>query len=243
LKWYKGLANLRQRLEAGAFLAEGERAISQIISNFPDHVIEILATEDHQHRYSDYPFRKLTESQLKSVSSSRTPQGVIALIRLPDNAYSDRLPPDPGEKILFLDDIQDPGNTGTLIRTAAAFDFSGILLTDKCADPFSPKCVQSSAGTMLSLWLRRTADYLKIIDTLRNTGYKLIATDLKGKDSPEIIKNQNKFMLALGNEAAGLGVNILKRADFRIRIPVNREKAESLNVAASGAIFMYLGSI
>jgi RNA methyltransferase, TrmH family len=171
-----------------------------------------------------------------------TPQGIIAVVRLPELSYSDELPPQTGDKILFLEDIQDPGNVGTLIRTAAAFDFSGVILTGKCADPFSPKCAQATAGSLLSLWLRRTENYLKLIDILQGNGYKLVATELKGSDNPSILQKSQSFVLALGNEAAGLSITILEKADFLLRIPVNRDKAESLNVAISGAICIYLST-
>lgn len=243
LKWYKGLATLKNRMLAGAFLVEGERALAQIAGSFPDAILEVLSTKELSSQYANYPFRILTDSQLKSISAAITPQGIIAVVRLPDRAYSDNLPPETGEKILFLEDIQDPGNVGTLIRTAAAFDFSGVIITDKCADPFSPKCVQSAAGTLLSLWLRRTENYLKLLDVLQGGGYKLIATDLKGTENPSVLHNTQSFILALGNEAAGLSKTMLEKADFRLRIPVNQGKAESLNVAISGAICMYLSTV
>jgi TrmH family RNA methyltransferase len=243
LKWYKGLAGNKDRLAEGAFMVEGERAVSQIITGFPEQINEILTTEDLAGRYANYPVRILSETQIKSISVTRTPQGIIAVVRLPEQTYTDSLPQTSGDKILFLEDIQDPGNVGTLIRTATAFDFSGVILTDKCADPFSPKCVQSTAGTLLSMWLRRTENYLKIIDSLKNKGYKLIATDLKGIEEPEVLQNTRQLVLALGNEAVGLSKNMLEKADFRLRIPVNRYKAESLNVAVTGAICMYLSAV
>jgi TrmH family RNA methyltransferase len=243
LKWYKDLAVLKNRLSAGAFLIEGERALTQIAASFPDAVLQILSTKKLPTGYSGYPVRIITESQLKSISSATTPQGIITVVRLPGLSYSDELPGQTGDKILFLEDIQDPGNVGTLIRTAAAFDFSGVILTDKCADPFSPKCVQSTAGSLLSLWLRRTGNYLKLIDILQGKGYRLMATELKGSDNPSILQESQPFILALGNEAAGLSQTILGKADFRLRIPVNQDKAESLNVAVSGAICMYLSNI
>jgi TrmH family RNA methyltransferase len=242
LKWYKGLADSKNRLEAGFFLVEGERAISQVIVISPGSLAEILATQEFLNKYPDYKVREMTEAQLKSVSSTRTPQGIIAVVRLPLETYSPQLPPEPGRKILFLEDVQDPGNAGTLIRTAAAFDFSGVILTDKCADPFSPKVVQSSAGTVLSLWLRRTGGYPNLLEALKKRGYQLIATDLKGRGNPAVLKNSRNFILALGNEASGLSNEILEKADFQVRIPINQKKAESLNVALSGAIFMYLSS-
>ena len=166
----------------------------------------------------------------------------MAVVRLPAATYSGYLPENTGNKILLLEDIQDPGNVGTLIRTAAAFDFSGVVLTEKCADPLSPKCVQATAGTVLSVWLRRTANYLELVGMLKKGGYCLIATDLNGAAELTTLSCQGKLLLALGNEAAGLSRSLLDMSDYRLRIPTVREKAESLNVAACGAICMYLSS-
>ena len=161
VKWYKNLVALKGRQESGAFLIEGYRAIKQVLDNYPDEILEFITVEKPSAAYLHCPVRYVTEGQLCSISSTKTPQGIIALVKLPQDTYSDNLPENTGDKILLLEDIQDPGNVGALIRTAAAFDFSGIMLTEKCADPFSPKCVQSSAGTVLSLWLRRTPRYLE----------------------------------------------------------------------------------
>jgi len=241
-RWYKKLATKKGRLEAGAFLVEGERAVKQIISGHPDEIIEILTIEEPLPVHRNYTVRLVTEGQFRSISSTMTPQGTMAIVRLPVDICSDFLPEDVGNKILLLEDIQDPGNVGTLIRTAAAFDFSGVIMTENCADPLSPKCVQATAGTVLSVWLRRTTCYLEITRALRKDGYLLIAAELNGVAEPSILYRQSKLLLALGNEAAGLSKTLLDTADFRLRIPTVREKAESLNVAACGAICMYLSS-
>jgi len=241
-RWYKKLATKKGRLEAGAFLVEGDRALRQIISSHPDKIIEILTIEEPLPVYRNYPVRLVSESQFRSICLTRTPQGIIAVVHLPADAYSGYLPEDVGNKILLLEDVQDPGNVGTLIRTAAAFDFSGVIMTENCADPLSPKCVQATAGTVLSVWLRKTTGYLELTRTLREDGYSLIAAELNGVAEPSILYRQNKLLLALGNEAAGLSRALLDAADFRLRIPTVREKAESLNVAACGAICMYLSS-
>ena len=242
LRWYKKLATKKGRLEAGTFLVEGDRAIKQIIASHPEEIIEILTVEEPLPVYRNYRVRLLTESQFLSICITRTPQGSMAVVNMPADIYSDYLPEDAGNKILLLEDIQDPGNVGTLIRTAAAFDFSGVIMTENCADPLSPKCVQATAGTVLSVWLRRTIHYLELAVALRKDGYTLIATELNGIAEPSIISSQSKILLALGNEAAGLSKALLSTADYRLRIPTIREKAESLNVAACGAIFMYLSS-
>ncbi|MFH1169343.1 MAG: RNA methyltransferase [Chloroflexota bacterium] len=239
LKWYKELADRKSRLAAGAFLVEGDRAIRQIIASRPSDVIEIVAAAEPPPELQSYPLRLVTESQLHAVSQTRTPQGIVAVVRLPVEACSGELPPHPGDKVLLLEDIQDPGNVGTLVRTAAAFDYSGVILSEKCADPFAPKCVQAAAGTVLSLWLRRAENYLGLAGQLRDSGYFLVAAELGGREEPSVLR-RGKLLLALGNEGAGLSPSLLGAADYRLRIPVTREKAESLNVAACGAICMYL---
>ena len=240
IKWYKNLATRKGRLEAEAFLIEGDRTIKQIISSNPDEIIEIVSTEELSPFYHKYSNRFVTDSQLRSICSSKTPQGIIAVVHLSLDMYSDQLPDSIGAKILLLEDIQDPGNVGTLIRTAVAFDFSGVILTEKCADPLSPKCVQSTVGTVLSLWIRRTSRYLELVEKLKHSGYSLVATDLGGVEDPSVLQCQNKLLLALGNEASGLSNSVLNASNHRLRIPTIRGKTESLNVAACGAICMYL---
>lgn len=242
LKWYKSLSTRKGRLSAGAFLVEGERAVSQVIMVNPEDIQEILVAGDIPSSYSDFTARSLTESQFKSISGTRTPQGIAAVVKSPPGIYSDDLPCDIGDKILLLEDIQDPGNTGTLIRTAAAFGYSGVIMTEKCADPLSPKCVQATAGSVLSVWIRRTSGYMELVQHLQDIDYAVIAADLDGTENPLILKTRTKLILALGNEASGLSEGLLEISEQRIRIPTIREKAESLNVAACGAICMYLSS-
>ena len=242
LKYYRRLATRKGRLEAGAFVVEGERAVRQIVGNRPDAVLEIVTVEGVPSSFPQYPHRAVTESQFRHIATSQTPQGVLAVVGLPMETYSDRLPEDPGKRLLLLEDIQDPGNVGTLIRTAAVLDFAGVILTEKCADPFSPKCVQSTAGSVLSVWLRRTKGYLSMVKELRDRGHFLVAADLDGREDTSVLGRQEGLLLALGNEASGLSRELLALADYRLRLPTAREKAESLNVAACGAILMYLSA-
>jgi TrmH family RNA methyltransferase len=243
IKWYKDLAAKKGRLAAQAFLVEGTRAIKQIISSSPDQLLEILSTKPLHDSYSKYPQRIVTESQIRSICSTKTPQETVAVVRLPIDSYSDQLPDKPGTKILLLEDVQDPGNVGTLIRSAVAFGFSGVILTEKCADHLSPKCVQSSAGTVLSLWIRRTSRYMDLIESLKRSGYLLVSTDIEGSEDTSVLQHADKLLLALGNEASGLSKTLLAASDHIVRIPMVQEKAESLNVGACGAICMYLSNL
>lgn len=242
LKWYRELADKKGRLKHGVFLVEGDKAIRQVMAGHPDKITEVLSVEEPPPVYRNYPARLVTASQFRYISSTQTPQGIAAVVRVPDDIYSPGLPQNPGSHILLLEDIQDPGNAGTLIRTAAALDYTGVILTENSADPLSPKCVQATAGTVLSVWLRRTVKYLELVKLLREKNYVIIAADLKGVDEPSVMPRQENLVLALGNEGAGLSKDILDMAGYRVCIPTAPDKAESLNVAASGAILMYLSN-
>jgi len=239
LKWYKELSSSKGRLNSNAFIVEGEHAIRQIISNFPDQILELVSTTPLSSPYRSIPVRQVKEGQFHAISTAKTPRGIIAVVRLPVETYQDTLPDKIGDKIVLLEDIQDPGNVGTLIRSAAAFNFAGILLTDKSADPFSPKCIQSTAGSILSVWIRRTKNYLNLVNTLKQKDYTVFTTEVNGDQPPSALRQATKIILALGNESQGISDQLLKIADHRLGIPINRNKAQSLNVAASGAIFMF----
>ena len=240
LDWYKKLGTKKGRLAAGAFVVEGPRAIGQIIQGHPKSLLEIVCTAEHSAAYTSWPTRVVTPGQLRSISSTTTPQGVLAVVRVPDDVYTDDLPETCGQTILVLEAVQDPGNVGTLIRTAAAFDVDGVVLSAACADPFSPKCVQATAGSVLSVWLRRTSQYLRVTEALRGRGYTVIAADLDGPDDLSRLAVPEHTVVALGSEAAGLSPALGQLAQARCALLMNREKAESLNVAVCGAIYLYL---
>jgi len=242
LKWYKMLATAKGRTESGVFLIEGDRAVRQIMDSNPQSIKEILTKRELAPVYSDYPVRYVTESQFKAICLTKTPVGPLAVIKMPDDIESCDIPIDAGDRVLLLEDIQDPGNVGSLIRSAAAFGYSGVVMSDKCADPFSPKCVQSTAGAVLSLWIRRSTLYLSIMGSLKSRGYSLIATVLKGEDSLSVLHGASKMVLAFGNEADGLSLPVIELSNYQCKVPIHDECIESLNVAACGAICMYISS-
>ncbi len=242
IKYYKALTTKKGRREAGRFLVEGDRAVRQIMTISPDAIAEIVVTDAQRSRYDEYPVRVATERQFESICLTQTPQGVLAVVREPEGIYTDQLPVAVGARVLLLEDVQDPGNVGTLIRTAAAFNYSGVILSEPCADPFAPKSAQAASGAMLSLWIRRTGAYLDLITALKGQGYPVVTADVHGEDQPSIVHGRDRLVLALGNEAAGPSPALIALSEHRFRIPVRNERAESLNVAACGAIGMYLSS-
>ncbi len=188
------------------------------------------------------PVRRLPASQFRSIALSHHPAGPLAVVAQPSGWDTPGLPKEPGSKVLVLEDIQDPGNIGSLIRSAAAFDFSGIILSQKCADPFAPKATQASCGAIVSLWLRRTDEYRGLIRRLQESGLRIVATDVRGKVLAKWGSAPRGTALILGNEGNGLSPETLGLADEIVKIPFNELNVESLNVAACGAICMYMAS-
>jgi len=236
---YKKLHLKKMRTETGLFLVEGKRAVSQICDFFPGAVEEIACYENFVSRFKEFNVKIVTESQFKKFSSLKSLSGIAALVKIPEQTFSDSLPENTGTRLLFLDGVQDPGNVGTLIRTAAAFEFNGVILSDQCADPFSLKVIQSTAGSVLSLWIRKTDKYLQMILSLKKMGFSLVCADLKGSKSPSEIHESEPVILGLGSEGHGISDDIRNFADFTVKININRSNAESLNVAVSGGILMY----
>lgn len=238
IKWYKKLSTRKGRLERGVFLVEGVRAIRHIAQHQPDAIEEVLCLGLPPSDLQPFPVSRIQQRHLAAITNTKSPQDVLAVVRFVPEVYTDLLPARIGSHVLLLEDVQDPGNVGALIRTATAFGFGGVILSDKCADPLSPKAVQATAGTVLSIWLRRTAQYLELLQTLRQNGYRCVEADPHGAAKPASLASYEQLVLALGNEATGLSTALQQMADDRIKIPM-RNAVESLNVAASGAICMY----
>jgi len=237
-KWYKKLHLAKYRREEKMFLVEGFRAVQQVLESAPSSIDHIITSDPHLTVSAPCPVERVEEYFTDAISSDRTAQGTAALVRLPSGWDDEEVPSNPGSGILLLEDVQDPGNVGTLIRSAVAFGFSGILMSAQCADPFSPKAVHAAAGSMLSVWIRRTAGYLSTVSVLKQSGYCVVATDLSGTGDTRF-SLESKIVLALGNEGNGISEALRETASSLYRIRMREDGVESLNVGAAGAVVMH----
>lgn len=178
--------------------------------------------------YEEYPQFVLNESLYKKLSSYASLPKVMGVARL---ELSDSIE---GEKILYLDGIQDPGNLGTIIRTALAFSYEEIILSKDCVSPFNFKAVAASKGACFHVRLA-----YKDLDEIKKAGYLLVMSDLKGGDIAKIEKPKGKFCMLIGNEGQGIRKENLSKADLRVFLPIDR-KIDSLNAAIAAGILMYL---
>lgn len=175
----------------------------------------------------DVPQYLVSEEVLEKLSSSKTPQGVVTVCHLLEEK------PIKSEKVLYLDDVSDPGNLGTILRTALAFGYDDVILSKNCCSIYNEKALQASQGAIFKLNIVSDADLLK----LKKDGYEILATEIKGSVSLNEVSKPKKQVLVLGNEAHGVSESILKLSDKRIRIDIRN--IESLNVAIAGAIAMF----
>jgi len=179
----------------------------------------------------------VADNVFNSVSDTQTPQGVIALVKMPHYELSDIIDKD-NAHILVLESIQDPGNLGTMMRTGEGAGITGIIMNKTTVDLFNPKTVRSTMGSMYRVPFYITDDLHDTIDIMKEKGISLYAAHLKGQDNYDKQDYRGKCAFMIGNEGNGLSDDIAKLADTYIRIPMEG-KVESLNAAISATILMY----
>lgn len=219
----KKLAKLSQkkyRDSENVFIVEGEHLVETAQKN--GYVKSIYATE----AFKKYPYAELVSTHvMKKITDTKNPPKIIALC--------DKLKEKPlTHKVLILEHVQDPGNVGTLLRSALAFGFETVIL-DQCADIYNPKVLRSTQGAIFELSIRmmNTLDFIK---TYKD--YTIYTTHVKPHKTP-LKKPTEKLALILGNEGTGVKDETLKHSDITISIPT--KKVESLNVAVAGSIMMH----
>ena len=243
IKLIRSLHTKKGREKAGLYFVEGLRIVSDTVEYAHNKIEFIIFSESFYKEHKDLSdgFSKnylciiVTDSIFQSISDTIAPQGILAVLRLSFSSFSDF---SDDEKILILDSIQDPGNMGTIIRTAEAMGIKSIFLTKGCTDIYSPKVLRSAMGFAFRTKFYPLAGTEDILH-LKNSGYKLFSTALsnKSKNLSEI-KSSGKSAIVIGNEANGISSDILDLSDFWVKIPMSG-KIESLNAAVAASIVMY----
>ncbi len=224
----KALAALKEkkgRRERGTFLVEGEKMVRECRASDMEIVL-VAVREDYEGEAEGTIV--LGRDAFAAVSDEKTPQGVIAEVKIPHPAVA---PPE--KSCLLLDGLADPANVGAVIRTAAAAGYREIYLAD-CADPYAPKSVRASmSGVFYTKLMRGSRE--EILRALENV--PMIAADMGGEDVFPFVPPE-KFCLCIGSEGSGLSDDVKKRADFTVAIPMEGS-VESLNAAVSAGVLMY----
>ena len=186
----------------------------------------------------------VSDTVFKSMSETKTPQGILAVAEMPDYRLLDKgfleqaYTKNGKIKLLVLEDTADPGNLGTIMRTAEAAGVTGVIMGKGTVDIFNPKVVRSTMGSIFRLPFVYVEDVKATIKELKKMGISFYAAHLKGKKSYKDIKYSDKSAILVGNEARGLSNEVAEFADNYVIIPMSG-KVESLNAAVAAALMMY----
>jgi TrmH family RNA methyltransferase len=180
---------------------------------------------------------KISRKQFEDISQVETPQGILAVVRELEYSIRDLFRSDK-TLIAFCIGVQDPGNLGTIIRTADAFGASGIILSKGTVDLYNPKVVRSTMGAIFHLPIITVDDDMETIGQIKGKGIKVIASSLSGRKKIYDIELKGPIALLIGNEGAGLPEEIVSSADEAVLIPM-AGKAESLNAGIAASIMLY----
>ncbi len=235
-KFLKKLKDKKYRDQNNVFLAEGEKFLKENI-----HFSKIIINEAKYKYFEDkYNISKydnvlvLSENLFEQISTQETSQGILLIY----SKIAKRLDEIKGD-VIVLDDVQDPGNIGTIIRTMIATNFTNLLLTKSSVDVYSPKVVRATMGGIFKVNVIYS-DRENILKFLKENRYNIIGTALQEDsiDYREVILNKNNNAYVFGHEGNGISKEILTQLDQKAIIPIYGD-IESLNVSIAVAVFLY----
>ena len=231
-KLIRSLTYRKNRKKTGLFVAEGMKLVRDFVSaGISAHIV--YYTDELDAVFKGENVVKISASEMKSITALDTPSPILALFEQPKSSTKGF---EKDSIILLLDRIQDPGNMGTLLRTALWYDVKSIATTEGTVDVFSPKVVQSSMGAHAHVNTVQK-DELDWVHWAKKNGYTFVIADMEGESARDF-SWPAKTILVLGNEGQGPS-QILKAAGNAVTIPAVSGKMESLNVAVSGATLLY----
>ncbi len=244
LRSFRKLRQKKYRRSEGAFLVEGVRAVEELLESRWDIEALLVCGDDPAPGTSVLPDRKgvrvwrITPREMEALTETVTPQGVIAVVRIPPAPDAAGLIPAAGPAlILALDSVADPGNAGTMIRTADWFGASGIVLDRGTVELFNPKVIRSAMGSVFHLPIAADADLPGFLKSAKARGCSVVATTLNGGKEPGSFRFPERCVCVLGSEAHGISPEAASLADLLVTIP-RYGNAESLNVAVAAGILL-----
>ena len=254
------------RDEEGVFVLEGKKVFDELRKYRPEFLVMTYLSEsfykqitEAEPEYLDgIPYEILADNVFKEASETVTPQGVLAIVKQPkyeleellvvcneesqncgrSRADMDSESADAPLHFIFLENLRDPGNLGTILRTAEGAGMTGVILSKGSVDIFNPKVIRSTMGSIFRVPFLYVEDTLATMKLLQEHGVKLYAAYLSGSEEYDKIAYANRSAIMIGNEANGLLEETAAAADVRVRIPMAGE-LESLNAAVAAAILMY----
>lgn len=227
IKEISKLNEKKYRDKSNKYLIEGLHLVTEALKY--DIIDTIIIREDFSYE-TDIKHIIVSNEVMKKLSDNPSIPKIMAVVNKKESTIS-------GNKILLLDRLQDPGNLGTIIRSAVAFNFDTIILSNDTVDLYNSKVLRSTQGMLFNINILRQ-DLTNVINELKNNNYTIYGTKVDNGNDVKKINNTNKFALIIGNEGTGISDNILKQCDKYLYIKMNNN-CESLNAGVAASILMY----
>ena len=230
---WKSLKDRKGRRETGCFLVEGRKMVEEALASaFPvEAVLVDDARLDEFTLPAGIPAYSMPGHVLAAVCDTKTPQGIAAIVRMAEVPLA-------GKRLVAMDGVQDPGNVGTIIRTADAAGFDGVILSAQCADVFSPKVLRATMGSVFRMGIRVTDDLPGLLTQMVQEGASVLSSQLDGDPFYQRSPLNKRFVLVIGSEGNGVTDEVKAIATHKVKLPM-RGGAESLNAAVAAGIMMY----
>lgn len=230
----------KARREQGLFVAEGRKMFGEAPRDWISRVYiseALTGDADLMKEVESLPYEIVADHVFRQMSDTQTPQGIMTVLKKPAYTMEDILK---GENplIMVLEDLQDPGNAGTILRTGEGAGVSGVLLTKTCVDITNPKVIRSTMGSIYRMPFLYVENVLSLKQQLAEKNVRTFAAHLKGKNSYDRESYTGGTAFFIGNEGKGLTGEAAEAADCLIRIPMCGQ-VESLNAAMAAGILMY----
>ena len=241
IKWVRALQNqARARKDEGLFVIEGVRLAEEALAaGWEAELVLYTASLNPRGQAVVNGFaqrsslvEEVSEPVLQAASDTQTPQGILAVIRQNNHPLADGL-----DFALIVDGVRDPGNLGSMLRTAAAAGVQAVVLTPGCADPYAPKVVRSAMGAHFRLHLQ-TLEWHSLHDLVKSAGLYVVLAAAEAGEPYTRCDFRRPLAIIIGGEAEGAGVNARVLADTPVHIPMPGG-SESLNAAAAAAILLF----
>ena len=230
----------KARREQGLLVAEGRKMFGEAPADWIEkvYVSETLTSDPAlMEQVEKLSYDIVADSVFRQMSDTQTPQGILTVLRRPSYTLEDIL----GGKnplVMVLEDLQDPGNAGTILRTGEGAGVSGVLLTRTCVDITNPKVIRSTMGSVYRMPFLYVESVVSLTQELKKHNIRTFAAHLKGRNSYDQESYTGGTAFLIGNEGKGLTEEVANSADCLIRIPMCG-KVESLNAAMASGILMY----
>lgn len=238
IKYFISLNDKKTRMNAKRFIVEGYHLVNEASKT---NLLEAVISSDEKElkKINNVKRYLVSDAIINKIATTKNPQNILGIVKMLDHNITNLVPiiKENKTKLIMLDDVNDPGNLGTIIRTAAGLGYDGIIMSPNTVDLYNEKVIRSTQGVMFKIPIIK-ANLQEVIKLLKKEKVFCIGTALTNAKDVKHITKKDKFAICLGNEAKGISKEVLDSMDENVRIAMKND-VESLNVSIAAGIIMY----